>query len=158
MFLAGVVGALVVVSAAVYLTRGGTDDAAGDKPKTPSASASTQPDLPPGVKCAGASCTGKDPETMGCGGELAKTATSVTVRTTLVEVRYSKTCGTAWARITQAAAGDRVEVSSGASAKQTGVVDGNADVDAYTPMVAVKDAGDATACVTLVSGQKGCTK
>jgi hypothetical protein len=158
MFLAGVVGALVVVAAAVYLTRGGEDGAADGRPKTPPASASVQPDLPPGVKCGGASCTGKDPENMGCGGELAKTATSVTVGTTLVEVRYSKTCGAAWARIAQAAAGDRVEVSSGAAAKQTGVVGGDADVDAYTPMVAVKDAGDATACVTLASGRKGCTK
>ncbi|MET9408318.1 DUF2690 domain-containing protein [Streptomyces sp. NPDC002935] len=156
MFLAGVVGALVVVAAAVYLTRGGEEKSAGGTPKTPATSASAQPDLPPGVKCSGAACTGKDPENMGCGGELAKTTTSVTVGTTLVEVRYSKTCGAAWARITQAAAGDRVDVSSGAAAKQTGVVD--ADADAYTPMVAVKDAGDATACATLKSGQKGCTK
>ncbi|MFD9464811.1 XRE family transcriptional regulator [Streptomyces sp. NPDC060027] len=156
MFLAGVVGALVVVAAAVYLTQGGDKEDAGGTPKTPAASASVQPDLPPGVKCSGASCTGKDPENMGCGGELAKTTTSVTVGTALVEVRYSKTCGAAWARVTQAAAGDRVEVSSGAAAKQTGLVD--ADADAYTPMVAVKDAGDATACATLKSGQKGCTK
>ncbi|MET9892762.1 XRE family transcriptional regulator [Streptomyces sp. NPDC006465] len=156
MFLAGVVGALVVVAAAVYLTQGGDEKDAGGMPKTPAASASVQPDLPPGVKCSGASCTGKDPENMGCGGELAKTTNSVTVGTALVEVRYSKTCGAAWARVTQAAAGDRVEVSSGAAAKQTGLVD--ADADAYTPMVAVKDAGDATACATLKSGQKGCTK
>ncbi|MET8133362.1 DUF2690 domain-containing protein [Streptomyces sp. NPDC005251] len=155
MFLAGVVGALVVVAAAVYLTQGGEKKDAGGTPKTPAASASAQPDLPPGVKCGGASCTGKDPEKMGCGGQLARTTTSVTVRTTLVEVRYSKTCGTAWARITQAAVGDRVEVSSGSAAKQTAAVD--TDADAYTPMVAVKDAGDAKACATLKSGQKGCT-
>ncbi|MEU8791960.1 DUF2690 domain-containing protein [Streptomyces sp. NPDC048643] len=156
MFLAGVVGALVVVAVAVYLTQGGDKKEAGGARKTPAVSASTQPDLPPGVKCAGASCTGRDPENMGCGGELATTTTSVTVGTTLVEVRYSKTCGAAWARITQAARGDRVDVSSGTAAKQTGAVD--ADPDAYTPMVAVKDAGDARACATLKSGQKGCTK
>ncbi|AVH56956.1 MULTISPECIES: helix-turn-helix domain-containing protein [Streptomyces] len=156
MFLAGVVGALVVVAAAVYLTSGGDDNKAKDTPKTPATSAGTNPDLPAGVKCSGAGCTGKDPENMGCGGELATTTTSVTVGTALVEVRYSKTCGAAWARITQAAIGDRVEVSSGTAAQQTGSVD--ADADAYTPMVAVKDAGDATACATLKSGQRGCTK
>jgi len=157
MFLAGIVGTLVVVAVAVYLTSGGGDKKnANDTPKTPATSASANPDLPVGVKCSGADCTGKDPENMGCGGELAKTTTSVTVGTTLVEVRYSKTCGAAWARITQAAIGDRVEVSSGTATKQTGSVD--TDTDAYTPMVAVKDAGDATACATLKSGQKGCTK
>ncbi|MFJ6834441.1 DUF2690 domain-containing protein [Streptomyces sp. NPDC091209] len=155
MFLAGVVGALVVVAAAVYLTRGGEKKDAGGTPRTAATSASAQPDLPPGVKCAGASCTGKDPEKMGCGGQLARTTTSVTLGTTLVEVRYSKTCGTAWARITQAVVGDRVEVSSGGAAKQTAAVDRAAD--AYTPMVAVKDAGDAKACATLKSGRKGCT-
>ncbi|WP_406378404.1 DUF2690 domain-containing protein [Streptomyces sp. NBC_00197] len=156
MFLAGVVGALVVVAVAVYLTGGGDKKEAGGTRKSPAVSASTQPDLPPGVKCAGAPCTGKDPENMGCGGELATTTTSVTVGTTLVEVRYSRTCGAAWARITRAARGDRVDVSSGTAARQKGAVD--ADTDAYTPMVAVKDAGDARACATLKAGQKGCTK
>ncbi|MCX4916543.1 XRE family transcriptional regulator [Streptomyces sp. NBC_00687] len=156
MFLAGVVGALVVVAVALYLTGGGDKKEAGGTRKSPAVSASTQPDLPPGVKCAGAPCTGKDPENMGCGGELATTTTSVTVGTTLVEVRYSRTCGAAWARITRAARGDRVDVSSGTAARQTGAVE--ADTDAYTPMVAVKDAGDARACATLKTGQKGCTK
>ena len=94
---------------------------------------------------------------MGCGGELAQTANSVSVGTTLVEVRYSKTCQAAWARITQAAPGDQVDVTASGGAKQTGAVD--TDTDAYTPMVAVKDAGDATACVTLkATGEKGCTQ
>ncbi|MHB9853107.1 DUF2690 domain-containing protein [Streptomyces krungchingensis] len=156
MFLAGVVGALVVVAVAVFLTSGDDKKEAGGTPKSPATSAAANPDLPAGVKCSGAECTGKDPENMGCGGELARTTSSATVGTALVEVRYSKTCGAAWARITQAAAGDQVDVSSGGAAKQTGSV--QADTDAYTPMVAVKDAGDATACATLKSGQKGCTK
>ncbi|MET7696141.1 DUF2690 domain-containing protein [Streptomyces sp. NPDC005485] len=156
MFLAGIVGTLVVIAAAVFLTRGGGDKKDESTPKSPTTSAAVDPDLPVGVKCSGSSCTGKDPENMGCGGTLATTTTSVTVGTTLVEVRYSKTCGAAWARITQAAAGDKVEVSSGAAAKQTGAVD--TDTDAYTPMVAVKDAGDAKACATLKAGLKGCTK
>ncbi|MEV7343208.1 DUF2690 domain-containing protein [Streptomyces sp. NPDC093544] len=158
MFLAGVVGALVVVAAAVFLTSDG-DKKDESTTKAPTTSvAAPDPDLPAGVKCSGADCAGADPENMGCGGELATTATSVTVGTTLVEVRYSETCSAAWARITQAVVGDTVEVSAGtgAEAKQTGSVD--VDTDAYTPMVAVKDAGDATACATLASGETGCTK
>jgi len=157
MFLAGVVGTLVVIAAALYLTDNGGDNKKSEStPKTPATTASTNPDLPAGVKCSGKDCTGKDPENMGCGGTLAKTANSVTVGTTLVEVRYSKTCGAAWARITRAAPGDEVTVSAGTSAKQTGTVD--TDTDAYTPMVSVKDAGEAKACATLQSGQKGCTQ
>ena len=71
----------------------------------------------------------------------AETASRATVGKAVIEVRYSKTCGAAWARITQAAPGDKVTIrgpASGAGAKQDGTV--NADFDAYTPMVAVKDA------------------
>ncbi|MER5179529.1 XRE family transcriptional regulator [Streptomyces sp. NPDC002896] len=156
MFLAGVVGALIVIAAAVLLTNPGDDSKGGNEAKAPSATPTTSnANLPEGVQCSGKDCTGKDPEIMGCGGELARTTTSVTVGTALVEVRYSKTCGAAWARITQATAGDKVQITSG-SAKQNGTVDD--DADAYTPMVAVKDATDAAACATLKAGQKGCTE
>ena len=156
MVIAAAVGAVVMIAAAVYLTQGG-DTKNESSPKSSTSSAVTpDPDLPPGVKCSGADCTGKDPETMGCGGPLATTATSVTVGTTLVEVRYSETCAAAWARITQAAVGDVVDVSSGTEPKQTGAVD--VGTNAYTPMVAVKNAGDAAACATLASGATGCTQ
>ncbi|MFD1661989.1 DUF2690 domain-containing protein, partial [Streptomyces caeni] len=157
MFLVGVGGALVVIGAAFHFTGGdGKRPRTAPEPSTTSAQPGTG--LPAGVKCGGAGCTGKDPEDMGCGGTRATTTTSVTVGTTLVEVRYSKTCGAAWARITRAAQGDRAEVSAGAPArKQTGSVTQAADTDAYTPMLAVKDAAEAKACVTLTSGRKGCT-
>jgi len=156
MLAAGGVAALMVIAAGFYFT-GGDDKKAEDSPKPSPTSASPARDLPAGVKCSGADCTGKDPEAMGCGGTLVRTTTSVTVRTTLVEVRYSKTCGAAWARITRAAQGDTVEVSAGRAARQSGSVDGDHTTDAYTPMVAVRSAAEAKACVTLRSGQKGCT-
>ncbi|MFD4713225.1 XRE family transcriptional regulator [Streptomyces sp. NPDC058430] len=156
MFLAGVVGALVVIAAAVYLTdagKGEKDD--GAKPQaTPTSSA---PELPAGVRCSGKDCTGKDPEAMGCGGEFARTTDSVLVGQAKIEVRYSKTCGAAWARITQAAPGDEVRIQqAGTTGAQKGIV--NADLDAYTPMVAVTKAGEAKACATLKAGQEGCTQ
>ncbi len=157
MFLAGVVGVLVVIGAVFFLTDngGGKKNEGGNKP---SPSASTRTDLPPGVKCAGASCTGKDAEAMGCTKDAAAVTTAKTavVGTTTLEVRYSKTCGAAWGRITQAAQGDSVQVTAG-SAKENDSITATGDTIAYTPMVAVKDAGDAKACATLASGRKGCT-
>ncbi|MFI7411236.1 DUF2690 domain-containing protein [Streptomyces sp. NPDC049627] len=156
MFLAGVVGVLVVIAAVFYLTDGGNGKKGGDAVKSPSPSATTDPDLPAGVKCSGDSCTGKDAESMGCSGDLVTTAKTATVGTAVVEVRYSETCGAAWGRITRAAQGDEVVVTVGKT-KQTGSITVAGDTIAYTPMVAVKDAGEATACVTLAAGQEGCT-
>lgn len=155
-FVAGVVGVLVVIAGAFYLTGGGGDDETKGGSKSPSPTVSADPKLPPGVKCSGADCTGKDAEAMGCSGDLVTTARTATVGTTVVEVRYSETCKAAWGRITQAAQGDEVEISSG-KAKQTGSITAAGDTIAYTPMVAVKGAADAKACATLTAGGKGCT-
>ena len=158
MFLAGLVGVLVVIAAVFYLT----DNGGGKKNEggaSPSPSVSARTDLPAGVKCSGASCTGKDAEAMGCttDGNAVTTAKTATVGTTVVEVRYSQTCGAAWGRITGAAQGDVVRVTAGTT-KESDSITTAGDTIAYTPMVAVKDAGEATACVTLASGQKGCAK
>ncbi|MFI6371876.1 DUF2690 domain-containing protein [Streptomyces sp. NPDC050546] len=156
-FLAGVVGVLVVIAGAFYLTGGGGDDEAKGGTKSPTPSATTNPDLPPGVKCSGDSCTGKDAEAMGCSGDLVTTAQTATVGTTVVEVRYSETCKAAWGRVTQATQGDEVEISAG-KAKQSGSITVAGDAIAYTPMVAVKNAADAKACATLAAGGQGCTE
>ncbi|MFG2375902.1 DUF2690 domain-containing protein [Streptomyces sp. NPDC048504] len=159
MFGAGVLGVLVVIAAVFLFTNnGGGEKKAGATHTSASASASTNPDLPAGVKCVGAGCTGKDAEAMGCTTEAGAvtTAKTATVGTTVVEVRYSKTCSAAWGRITTGVAGDSVQVSAG-TVKETDSITANDDAIAYTPMVAVKDAGEAKACVTLASGQKGCT-
>jgi len=159
MFAAGVVGVLVVIAAVFLFTNKGDGHKKTSATHTSaSPSVSTNPDLPAGVKCAGAGCTGKDAEAMGCTTDAgaATTAKTATVGTTVVEVRYSKTCGAAWGRITAGAQGDSVQVSAGA-VKESDSITAVGDNIAYTPMVAVKDAGEAKACVTLASGQKGCT-
>ncbi|GAB2723124.1 helix-turn-helix domain-containing protein [Streptomyces bullii] len=157
MFLAGAVGVLVVIAGAFYLTNGDGDDKNERAAKSPSPSASTDPNLPAGVKCSGDSCTGKDAESMGCSGDLVTTAETATVGTAVVEVRYSETCKAAWGRITQAAQGDEVQVSAG-KAKQSGSITVAGDTIAYTPMVAVKNATEAKACALLAAGQQGCTE
>ncbi|MER7926426.1 MULTISPECIES: DUF2690 domain-containing protein [unclassified Streptomyces] len=162
MFGAGVLGALVVIGSVFLFTHGngdgGDDRKAGASHTSASASTSTEPDLPAGVKCVGEGCTGKDAEAMGCTTEAGAvtTARTATVGTTVVEVRYSKTCRAAWGRITTGVAGDSVQIGAG-TAKETDTITAADDAIAYTPMVAVRDAGEAKACVTLASGQKGCT-
>ncbi|MBC9731337.1 XRE family transcriptional regulator [Streptomyces sp. TRM68367] len=155
-FLAAAVGVLVVIAGAFYLTDVGGDDNKGAA-APPSPSVSSNPDLPAGVKCSGESCTGKDAESMGCSGDLVTTAKTGTVGTAVVEVRYSETCRAAWGRITGAAQGDAVQVTAG-KAKQDASISAAGDTIAYTPMVAVKGAGEAKACAALASGEKGCTE
>ncbi|MGW2949661.1 DUF2690 domain-containing protein [Streptomyces eurythermus] len=156
MFFAGLVGVLALIGGVFYFThRDGDGTAAAAKSPSPSASAPATP--PPGVKCAGSACTGKDAEAMGCGGDLVSTAKTATVGTTTLEVRYSKVCGTAWGRITSGAPGDTVRVTAGKE-RQTGDITAVGDTIGYTPMVAVRDPAQARACATLASGQTGCTE
>ncbi|MET8178418.1 XRE family transcriptional regulator [Streptomyces sp. NPDC005336] len=158
LFVAGIVGALLLIAGALALINpGGGGEKRAEKPTTAPATSARQ--LPAGVKCAGAGCTGKDPQTMGCGASATTTA-NVTVGTAYVEVRYSRTCGAAWARVTRAAPGDLIRVTTparrGAAARtQDSKVD--ADGDAYTGMISVDSASRATACATLAGGQRGCT-
>ncbi|MEU2711003.1 DUF2690 domain-containing protein [Streptomyces sp. NPDC007205] len=156
MFVAGLVGVLVVIAAVFFFTqRGGAKHENTAKPPSPRATPNAS--TPPGVKCTGSACNGKDAEVMGCSGDLVTTARTVTVGTTTLEVRYSKACGTAWGRITGAAQGDKVRITAG-KVRQTGETTTVGDTIAYTPMVAVKNAAEAKACADLASGRTGCTK
>ncbi|MFE3488224.1 DUF2690 domain-containing protein, partial [Streptomyces griseus] len=152
MLAVGALGALIVVVGAVLLAPG--DDAAKAVPTPSVAPTETAPELPVGVECSGAECAGKDPEAMGCGGEFARTVAGAVVGGSKIEVRYSEVCSASWARLTEGTIGDTVRITAGEGA-QDGEVMG--DTDAYTPMVAVKNAADAKACATLTSGTKGCT-
>jgi hypothetical protein len=156
MFFAGLVGVLALIGGVFFFTHRG--DARHDATATaPSPSTDRRASLPPGVKCAGSACTGKDAETMGCSGELVSTARTATVGPTTLEVRYSKACGTAWGRITGATRGDRVELSVG-RVRQSGEITAVGDAIAYTPMVAVQNAAEAKACAILATGRTGCVK
>ncbi|MEU6809153.1 DUF2690 domain-containing protein [Streptomyces sp. NPDC046831] len=155
-FVAGAAGALLLIGAVLWFTDGGGHGEARGTAGSPAPAASTRPALPAGVGCSGAGCTGKDAEAMGCSGDLVTTDRSATVGTAVVEVRYSRTCGAAWGRVTQGAQGDRVRVEAGAL-EETGTVTAAGATTAYTPMVAVRDAAQVRACVTLASGRTGCT-
>ncbi|SDC72853.1 helix-turn-helix domain-containing protein [Streptomyces prasinopilosus] len=155
-FVTGALGALVVIASAFYVT-GLEGDKEGAAAKSPSPTASVPANLPAGVECSGDSCDGEDAESMGCSGDLVTTTQTATVGTALVEVRYSKVCGAAWGRITQAAQGDKVEITGGRTKQSAGITEVGGTV-AYTPMTAVAKATDARACVVLASGEEGCTE
>ncbi|OKJ68006.1 helix-turn-helix domain-containing protein [Streptomyces sp. CB02261] len=165
LYAAGIVGALLVVTAALLLVdlggSDGDDERAAPAPTTTAPPVTRPATLPAGVRCVGADCTGKDPEAMGCGGELAVTVARARVGAALVEVRHSDTCAAAWARITGAAPGDTVTVEAGGAERSATVAEGAdtavVDTDAYTPMVAVGSGADARACGTLADGRAGCT-
>ncbi|WP_395362788.1 DUF2690 domain-containing protein [Streptomyces sp. YH02] len=163
----GVIGALLVVTAALLLVDlGGSEGPGeGDKaaaPPTTSAPPTTPPTvLPPGVRCAGPDCTGQDPEAMGCGGPLATTVARALVGAAQIEVRYSETCGAAWARLTGGAPRDTVTIRAGDAERRATVAAGTdtaaKETDAYTPMVAVGSGTVARACGQLADGGEGCT-
>ncbi|MFZ4238521.1 DUF2690 domain-containing protein [Streptomyces murinus] len=159
MFLAGFVTVLLIILGVFHLTGGpggGRHEAAHKKPAR---SASPRASLPPGVRCSGADCVGKDAESMGCSGDQVTTAQTVTLGTTTLEVRYSKVCGTAWGRITGAVPGDKVQVTAArGKVRESGEATEAGDTIAYTPMIAVPDPARATACATLASGRTGCTR
>ncbi|MGI5339603.1 DUF2690 domain-containing protein [Streptomyces sp. CA-181903] len=155
LFTVGAVGALLMVVAAVLLLGYGPGGGARKTPPPAAARDTGSPaGLPAGVKCAGGACTGKDPESMGCGGRRATTAGSATVGSTYVEVRYSETCKAAWARMTQGGPGDTLRVSA---ASRTGEGRIERGTDGHSTMVAVAAPGEARACVVLSSGRQGCT-
>ncbi|HCA88402.1 MAG TPA: hypothetical protein DEQ61_24860 [Streptomyces sp.] len=154
----GIVGTLLVVAAAVLLFGfGGEEGDDAKPPPLPPSTTSAQPDPPAGVKCGGETCTGADPEEMGCGGEHARTVGDARVGATFVEVRYSEVCRAAWARITEAAPGDSVRITAGGRTESDKAEPGTGPGDAYTRMVAAEDPADAKACATTVAGQEGCT-
>ncbi|MFI0739631.1 DUF2690 domain-containing protein [Streptomyces sp. NPDC021100] len=155
LFAVGAVGALFMVVAAVLLLGYGPAGGARKAPPPAAARDAGSPaGLPAGVRCAGGACTGKDPESMGCGGRRATTAGSATVGSTYVEVRYSETCKAAWARMTQGGPGDTLRVSA---ASHTGEGRIERGTDGHSTMVAVAAPGEARACVVLSSGRQGCT-
>ncbi|WNI22917.1 DUF2690 domain-containing protein [Streptomyces sp. ITFR-16] len=152
---AAAAGLALVVTAVVLLTGSGDDSKAAEPSAAPAPKPATSaPKLPAGVGCNGADCAGQDPEDMGCGGEYARTLSSATVGGSFIEVRYSRTCAAAWARITKGGPGDLVEITAGTEG-QKGRVETAAE--AYTPMVAVKRVSDVRACATLAAGTRGCT-
>ncbi|MGV4981966.1 helix-turn-helix domain-containing protein [Streptomyces sp. NRAIS3] len=107
--LAGVVGGgLTVAAVVVSLAATGAFSESG---RGPSASPSS-PVPAPAKGCHGSGCTGKDPETYGCGADPVP----VTLGRrsfpgpTVIKLRHSAACAAVWARIDLGKVGDRAEI------------------------------------------------
>ena len=104
------------------------------------------------VACTGTGCTGKDPQTTGCGVE-PQTLLHQQIRGGFgVEIRYNPQCRAAWARIWDAKPADRLTLSTPGQPAQSVTVAHPGDLDpfVYTPLIATTAPGvPLTACVAI---------
>ncbi|MER5639754.1 DUF2690 domain-containing protein [Kitasatospora sp. NPDC002227] len=83
-------------------------------------------------RCTGSGCTGKDPQTVGCGGDALTTA-SFSGAAVRVELRHSPACQASWARASSAPVGQILYVENTRGVRrQITVRSGQATV--WTPM------------------------
>ncbi|WP_344051809.1 DUF2690 domain-containing protein, partial [Streptomyces thermoalcalitolerans] len=108
----------------------------------PTVSAAVAPASP---GCQGDGCTGKDPESYGCG--AVPPPTTLDRRTfpgrTVIKIRYGAACRAVWARIDLGRIGDRVEIHAPHHAPLRAEVKDEYDAEGSlsTPMVAVGRSG-----------------
>ncbi|MEU1514798.1 DUF2690 domain-containing protein [Streptomyces sp. NPDC005811] len=102
-----------------------------------------------GPYCRDTSCEGADPVTMKCGDQPETLAEHVTATGASVQLRYSRVCGTSWARMWGARIGDRVEVRGRVARVRNQV---QADTYVYTLMTVTRPAAVVRACFLPSSG------
>ncbi|MFJ4850524.1 DUF2690 domain-containing protein [Streptomyces sp. NPDC088733] len=157
LFAAGAVAVVLAVVVATVLAGGGGGTDRAGQPRAPHSSRTAHAAaLPSGVKCTGATCTGEDPEGMGCGGAHARTTASAWIGGALVETRYSEVCAAAWARMSAAAPGDTLTVGPAGAGGQVQRTRIGGTAAAYTPMLAATAPTAVLSCATLASGLHGC--
>ncbi|MGW3289399.1 helix-turn-helix domain-containing protein [Streptomyces sp. NPDC001002] len=86
------------------------------------------PATPTAPLCHASGCAGKDPMHLKCAAAPTTLAQYHTATGAWMEVRYSKACGTSWARMWGTRLGDRLEVTPGDG---TAEVKSRTDTDAY---------------------------
>ncbi|MFJ9814234.1 DUF2690 domain-containing protein [Streptomyces sp. NPDC101151] len=98
----------------------------GEPPSTPSTT---------GPYCRGSGCEGRDPIHMACAERPATLASHHTATGAWLELRYSRPCGSSWARMWGTRVGDRIEMTAGGPARDAKVKDdGETETYVYTPM------------------------
>jgi hypothetical protein len=106
----------------------------------------------PGPYCRGASCEGRSPMEAHCAASPATLAERRTASGAWLEVRYSRECGTSWARMWGTRVGDRLEVRAGGRVRGREVLS-TADADSflYTPMTVAQPGAVLRTCFRPVS-------
>ncbi|WP_328552585.1 MULTISPECIES: helix-turn-helix domain-containing protein [unclassified Streptomyces] len=115
----------------------------------PASSASPSP-ATTGPHCRESACEGKSPMAMFCARRPETLARHRVAGGAWVELRYSKECGTSWARTWGTRIGDRIEVSPagrGGRARGARIRNGtDADSFVYTPMLVTRPGTVVQAC------------
>ncbi|MFD8723313.1 DUF2690 domain-containing protein [Streptomyces sp. NPDC059629] len=123
--------AVGVVAVAVALLRPYADGASRASEQAPR----YQGPSPSDPRCRGAACEGRDPMGMRCAASPVTLATRHTAGDAWLEVRYSKECGTSWARMWGTRVGDRLEVTAAGRVRGAEIrTAADADAFVYTPM------------------------
>lgn len=121
--------AVTVAGVALTLLLPGSGTGSEGKQPPPSVSGSA-PTGGPTTRCRGAACEGKDPLGMVCGIAPQSIATHHTAAGADMEVRYSRQCGAAWARMWGARIGDRVDIKGSGPAHEAVITD-RMDAESY---------------------------
>ncbi|MEU2339748.1 DUF2690 domain-containing protein [Streptomyces sp. NPDC013172] len=145
------VGAVAVAAA---LLRPGADG-------TSRASAEASPHQDPtssAPHCRGTACEGRNPMAMRCAASPVTLATRHTAAGAWLEVRYSKECGTSWARMWGTRVGDRLEVTAAGRVHDVEIrTAADADAFVYTPMTATAPGTTVRTCfLSAGDGRREC--
>lgn len=113
-------------------------------PARPSASPSAT-----GPSCRDTDCEGRDPEVTKCGAAPETLTEHLTSTGASVQLRYSRVCGTSWARMWGTRIGDGVELRG-----RVARVNNRAEADTYvhTPMTATRPGTVVQACFLPATG------
>ncbi|MEE1938966.1 helix-turn-helix domain-containing protein [Streptomyces sp. TRM 70361] len=114
------------------------------------------PSSPPpasGPYCRGTDCEGRNPIHMICAAGPDSLASYRTATGARMEVRYSRECGTSWARAWGTSVGDRIEVSADGRTHSAEVADElDAEAYVYTAMAAIRPGSVVRACFRPAGG------
>lgn len=100
-----------------------------------------------GPRCQGTACDGKDPIAMVCAAAPTTLATHHTTSGAWLELRYSRPCGTSWARMWSTHPGDRLEVRAADHTETARIPNARAATAyIYTPMTPTRPGTLVRAC------------
>ncbi|GAA3820541.1 hypothetical protein GCM10022403_062450 [Streptomyces coacervatus] len=122
----------------------------------PAAAATSAPPSAAGPYCRALSCEGKSPMDMHCAASPDTLATHHTAGGAWLELRYSRECGTSWARMWGTRIGDRLELKA-AGRVRGAVVENEVDADnfVYTPMTVTRSGTVVRTCFRPAAEDKG---
>ncbi|MFF4506182.1 DUF2690 domain-containing protein [Streptomyces sp. NPDC001401] len=122
-----------------------------DEPRPTAAATST-----PGPHCRASSCEGRNPMKMYCAASPDTLATHHTATGAWLELRYSKVCGTSWARMWGTRVGDRLELTAGGRVRGAEVENAvGADNFVYTPMTVTRPGTAIRTCFRPTADGRG---